>query len=232
MLTKTNRIILITFFSLLGLGAIFLLYNFLDLRNAVNNGYQETVISKNEYLKYFNENEYDNFELNYSYVTPQNDKLIFLEYDDDYGVVIWKIDQIKKIALNQIEVNAGSIIIQENRKTYTMLTTQVEPYLVFQSKSKIKIENKLFVNIDRKASLLTDIEKHDKYLAFKLNLSQISFNNSKESSDLIISAFEPTETCFLIVPQFNNLTILMLYPKWNKDVNLKMLKELQNIVKP
>ena len=225
MLTKTNKIILIVFFSILGTGAIFLVTQFLSLKNADRLGYNE--VSKNNYVisDLINKDKISDIEIDYSYSNSVNNKLLILDYDRNYKLVICKLNEYRGINNSSIILQKHIKIEQDNRKTYGMITTQEEPYIVFQSKTNLTGTEKLYFKIDNSTKLVR--EEHYKNInAYEFNLSQIGFSSELNENDFIISSFTPTNVSFAISTNKNSFVCYMLYSLKGKRVELEMLLDL------
>lgn len=225
MLTKTNKLILIAFFSILGIGAIFLVIQFLSLKNADRLGYNE--VSKSNYVisDLIREDKLSDIEIDYSYRNSVNNKLIFLDYNGNYKIIICKLNEYRGVKDSSIIHKKHIKIEQDNRKTYGMITTQEEPYMVFQSKTNLPETKKLYFKIDNSTKIIRE-EHYNNIDAYEFNLSQIGFSSELDENDLIISSFTPTNVSFAISTNRNNFVCYMLYSLKGKRVKLETLLDL------
>jgi len=225
MLTKTNKIILIVFFSILGIGVLFLVTQFLSLRNADRLGYNE--VSKSNYVvaDLIKEDKLADIEIDYSYSNSVNNKLLILDYDKNYKLVICKINEYRGINNSSIILNKYSKIGQDDRKTYGMISTQEEPYVVIQSKTNLPETEKLYFKIDKSTKIIRE-EHVNNIDAYEFNMTQIGFSSELSKNDFIISSFAPMNVSFAISTDGNNFVCYMLYSLKGKRAELETLLDL------
>lgn len=223
MLTKTNKIILIVFFSIIIIIIGFFAFQVFLLKNAGSVGYKEILSNKSELSDLINNEKLSDFKIDKAFSNRINDKLFVLDYKNEYKLVLWKINEYNGIDNSNITPFRPDIFEYEDLKTYRVIPIQ-EPEIVIQTKTYLPETDKLFFNIDYNTGIYRK-EQYDNIDAYEFNLVQIGFSSVIEKHDIIISTFNPINVSFIISTANNNFICYMLYSIKGEKVDIEMLMD-------
>lgn len=225
MTDKTARIILISFFSVLGAVVLFFVIVFSVLKSDAESGYKKASNNISEISHLFNDKKLSNMEKGYYYSNSVDNILAMINYGEERMFIICKLNEYNVHNSKSFSLMKSSIIKRDNVVTYGVYPTKVKPYVAFQSKTHLNKGEKLYVKIDKHTEIKR--EEHLKKIdVYELRLSEMSFSTALDKTDFIISPVDIINASFAITTGKNGFVCYLLYSLKGEKVELEELLEL------
>jgi len=224
MFTKTNRIILLVFISIVILVSLFVTLQFASLKSVEKESYNEVSIPLSYYSNCFDESQKEFLKKEITYRNINNDELSLFNYKNDFRLVIWDIKSLHFNNHSNIKLRKNFNIEKEDYFTYTNLVSQEEPFIVFTSKTPLIYTDDVYLNSNSK---FRHKEIGEGYLGCELLLNQLSLGNKAGSSEIIISSLSNINASLVIDSSEEILRIFILYSISGAEPDLNLLKHIR-----
>ena len=157
-----------------------------------------------------------------------NDSIYIARYKDDYGLILWRIDQYKNTSLSTF-IDTNQMPIKREQLTYYVdISPKVDTHVEVESKAFLPAEQSLSVHFDN-CKNIHFIRKNNNYQYYHLKAGAIFLvSGMNKYYDVSIGLRNYTDIDFMVCRFDNRIYIIALYSIKDTDVNPEELFKMFN----